>query len=174
MASITRRQVAEAIHRKMDDLGGGLKATDLGSDQSEGDYTDGIDTALRVCGFDAIADADTGDKIQAVLIATEYYMTQRLLNKWISRPTTQQGAGASGLHLMVQTESTISSLRQNVRHLRQDLKDALAKIGVSLDKSSAVMAGVAEIDHEDDESYQLVDGKHALPWYEESYWPTTA
>lgn len=173
MASITRREVADSIHRKMDDLGGGLKATELGSGQTEGDYTDGINSALRLCGFDTIASANTGDKIQAVLIATEYYMTQRLLNKWISRPTTQQGAGASGLHLMVQTESTISSLRQNVKHIREDLKNALAKIGVSLDRSSAILAGVAEIDHEDDASGPLVYGAHSLPWYEESYWPTT-
>jgi len=173
MASITRRKVAEVVHRKTDDLGGGLKYTQLGDDQPEGDYTDAIDAALRTCRFATIADADTDDKISAVLTGAEYYIMQRLLNKWISRPTVQQGAGASGLHLMVQTESTIASLRMSVKGLRQELSDALARIGVSIDRADSILAGTVEIDHENEVTQDLVDGSHALPWFEESYWPTS-
>lgn len=170
MASITRREVAAILHRKMDDLGGGLRPTEVGTDQPEGDYTDSIDNALRICRFSAITEADSDDKILAILAAGEYFITQRLLNKWVARPTTQQGAGASGLHLMVQTESTIASLRMNVKTLRLDMQDALSRIGVKLSGTSGVVAGVAEIDHDDDLTGPMVYGDHPLPWYEESYW----
>jgi hypothetical protein len=171
MASITRREIAEIIHRKMDQLGGGLEPTDVGSGQAEGDYTDGIDSALRMCQLSDITKADTMDKISAAIVATEYYMLQRMLNKWISRPTTQQGAGASGLHLMVQTESTVAALRMNVKAVRGDMINALAKIGVKIDSASLTVAGIAEIDHEDAVTQDLVIGAHALPWFKEGYWP---
>lgn len=174
MASITRLEAAAVVSRKLGDLASGMEATGQGATQTEGDFTDAVDYALRVCGYDAISEADAYPKINAVLAAVEYYVLERMLYHWVSRPTQQQGAGASGLHLMVQTETTIASLRQMVRTARTNMETALVAIGVRLDSQATAVAGIVEIDHQDADTGALVQGEHSLPWFEEGYWPRPA
>lgn len=171
MPSITRLQAAATVKRKLGQLGGHLSAAGQGDEQTEGDFTDAVDYALRVCRFDAITDADTQSKITAVLAAVEYYALQQMLYHWTARPTQQQGAGASGLHLMVQTESTIASLRMTVKAALATLETALVAIGVRMDSQATALANIVEIAYDDDDTGPLVTGDHALPWFEEGYWP---
>lgn len=170
MASITRRQVAATVSRKLGQLAGHMTYTGQGDEQTEGDYTDAIDYALRVCRFASIDDVTDGARVEAVLAATEYYALEQMLYHWTAKPTQQQGAGASGLHLMVQTESTIASLRMTVKAAREKMTSALAAIGVRLDSQATAIANIVEIDHEDADTQDLVLGETALPWFEEGYW----
>lgn len=170
MPSITRLKIASTVKAKLGQLAGHLSATQQGTEQPEGDLTDAVDYALRVCRFDDVTEADSHAKIQALLTAAEYYAVEQMLYHWTSRPTQQQGAGASGLHLMVQTETTIGSLRQIAKQARSHMETALIAIGIKLDSQSTAVANIVEISHEDEDTAPLVTGDHSLPWYEEGYW----
>lgn len=171
MPSMTRLEAAAKVSRKLGQLAGHLSPTGQGDTQTEGDYTDAVDYALRVCRFDAITEVDSHAKIEAILAAVEYHVLQMMLYHWTSKPTQQQGAGASGLHLMVQTESTIASLRMITKQARAAMETAMVAIGVRLDSQATAVAGTVTIDHEDEDTQDLVYGDHALPWFEEGYWP---
>jgi hypothetical protein len=169
MAALTRGQYAETVHRKLDDL-----ATDLSfvgeGDRTEGDYTDAIDSALRDCGFTAVSEADLDAEVQAIFAGVEYYALTRLLYKNVSKPTTQQGAGTSGLHLMVQTESLVRSLRLIINTARENYKSALRLIGRSLEEQSDMKAGAVTVSADDAVSSAFVIGDKALPWFQEGYY----
>lgn len=170
MPSITRLEIARIISRKVGDLGSGLQVSNQTGDQTEGDYTDAINSALRICQFDDIGDVDTYPKITAILTAVEYYIVEGLLYHWTSKPTTQQGAGASGLHLMVQTESTVASLRMTVKSLRSNMIEALGAIGVHVNRVGIASAGVVRLDHENELTAPLVVGDKTVSWWAETYW----
>ena len=166
-----RSEYAAIVHRKLGDLGSDMSIQAEG-DQTEGDLTDALDSALRDCGFSAVTEATEGPQIQAILIGMEYYAVEGLFLHWVARPTTQQGAGASGLHLMVQTETSIQSLRMGVRMLKEKYEKALTRIGASLAVVGQATGGAVLLDHTQDTMEHLVTGTHKLPWFDEGYFTT--
>lgn len=165
--SLTRQAYAQAIHRKLDDLASNLSYVAAG-DQTEGDYTDAIDSALRDCGFSAVSEADTDMEIRALMTGVEYHALSRVTYKFLAKPTTQQGAGASGLHLMVQTETTVRSLRLVAESVRKAYADALAGIGRSLSLPQVAVGGVLIAEIGDPLTEDVIIGVDALPWFTES------
>ena len=168
-AIISRREIAAKVSRKLGQLAGHLRPVGQG-DLTEGDYTDAVDYALRTCRYSSIDSVTSAAAVEAALAATEYYVLQQMLYHWTAKPTQQQGAGASGLHLMVQTESTIASLRMTVKAARENMQTALSAIGVRLDSQDSALANIVELDHEDADVQDMVLGDTALPWWEETYW----
>lgn len=169
MAALERREYAETADRKLDDLAADLSPVADGA-QTEGDYTDALDSALRDCKFSGVSEAEDDDQIQAMAAGVEYYALTRLLYKFLAKPTTQQGAGASGLHLMVQTESMVRSLRLVIRGARDAYIDALTLIGESLTEQAGMKAGAVQLSRDDDRAYPIIAGPHALPWMGEGYY----
>lgn len=172
MAAITRAQVAVIVHESLDSLAGDL-TTSGDSTRTEGDYTYPLDEALRDCGYDAITEADSHGKIRAILRGTEFHILRRLYRKQASRAAqSQQGAGASGMHLAVNYESNIRSLRIHLAQARDEYASALEAIGLSLsaDPESGGGAGqVVLVDDEDSLTQALVSDAVGLPWWSEGY-----
>jgi hypothetical protein len=171
MASITRKEVAVEVHESLDRLGIDFTPNQDG-DRAEGDYTFPINKTLRDCGYDAITDADTWAKIRAVVRGTEYYALSRAYRRRASEITSQQGAGASGMHLAFDPSTALGSLRLHLTEVADKYEMALAAIGVHLDLDPIGSSGIAQvvlIDKEDAQSGVLVDDKYGLPWFREGY-----
>jgi len=166
MASITRAQVAAQVKEKLDKLASDL-STAASSGRAEGDFSYPIDDALRDCGFDEIAAADTHAKIRAVLVGAEYHAAQRLF--WrrsvdVSNRTASQS---------VEWNTLLSIIRKRLEDLKAEYGEVLAAIGRRLDTDAEAdsVAGVLEIDDADDLTRALVDAgiDTGLPWFEEGY-----
>ena len=168
--SLTRAQVAGIAHRSLGLLGASLRDVQQGA-QTEGDFTDAIDMAMRDCGLSAMADCDTQAKERALIQGTTYYVLLRLYRDRAAEITSQQGAGAAGMHLSIDPGTSLGSLRLHIAEEYSRYTDALSAIGKTMtsDPSAAGLSSVVFVDDEDEQSMSLVTGEMALPWWEEGY-----
>lgn len=168
--SLTRVQVAGIALRSLGQLGNSLRLTEK-ADQSEGDLTDAIDMAMRDCGFATIADCDTQGKERALILGATYYILLRVYRDRAAELTSQQGAGAAGMHLSIDPSTSLGSLRLHISEALGTYKDALNAIGKTMatDPSAGRAAPVVFVTDDDEQSMSLVVGDQKLPWFEEGY-----
>lgn len=169
--SLTRADVAGIAKRSLGNLGRSLRTTSTGG-QAEGDLTDAIDMALRDCGMADITACDTQGKERALILGTTYYILVRVYRDRAAEITSQQGAGAAGMHLSMDPSTALGSLRLHVSETLSSYKDALTAIGKTMtaDPSAAGrLTPVVFVTDDDERSQSLVVGDQRLPWFEEGY-----
>lgn len=172
-SSITRENAAAMVHEILGELATDFKTSAEGA-KTEGDYTYPIDRTLMDCAFDAITDADSNAKIRAVLHGTEYYALVRLYRKVVHRPSSQQGAGASGMHLSLNVETNIRSLRLHLNTAMEQYKASLKAIGIALDVDPDLGSGMTGYVLVDDDSALggkalVADTDYGQPWWRDGY-----
>lgn len=172
MATITRAQVADAVHESLDTLATDFDKSAAGT-RPEGDYTQPLNSTMRDCGLDDITDADTHARIRAIIVGAEFYALSRAYRRRAAEVVSQTGAGASGLHASRDPSTSLGSLRLHLTEVKERYEAALAAIGLALnvdpDSAAGLGGDAVHIDDSDDLSKALVSGDYALPWFKEGY-----
>lgn len=168
--ALTRADVAGIAQRSLGLLGRSLRATPQGS-QTEGDFTDALDMTLRDCGLASISAIATQGQERAVIQGATYYVLQRLYRDRAAELTSQQGAGAAGMHLAIDPSTALGSLRLHLGETEKAYQMALSAIGKTMatDPSAGRLSSVVFTDDEDEHTSSLVTGDLAFPWLEEGY-----
>ena len=166
MASITRAAVAAMVHEALGELAADFSLASE-EERAEGDYTYPIDRTLLDLDYADITEADTNPKIRAVLAGTEYHALERLYRNLVHQPTAQQGAGASGMHLSINVETNIRSLRLHLKDSRERYEHELALIGATL--SVVLDTSYVLVDANEPMTQALVSSDKGLPWFVEGY-----
>jgi hypothetical protein len=107
-----------------------------------------------------------------MILGTAYYLLLVLYRDRAAEMTSQQGAGAAGMHLAIDPSTALGSLRLHVGEALVTYQQALTAIGKSMtaDPSAAgILGAVVFVDDDDDRSSALVVGDQALPWWQEGY-----
>lgn len=169
--ALTAEQAAARVHEAMDSLAGDLSLAADGPDRPIGDYTYPLESTLRDCGLSGISEATSYAQERAILAGMELYTYRRLFRKYLARVSSQQGAGASGMHLQVDWSSTAKTMRMHVREAEETYAGALSAIGRSMseDPDARISAGQAVVlDSSTDEGAHIIDFSDGLPWLREA------
>lgn len=169
--ALTDQQAAAMVHEMLDDLAADLDPQDDGAGRNIGDYTYPLDFTLRDCGLSDITEAASQMQEKAILLGMQYYAYLRLFRKFGARASQQQGAGASGMHLALDWSSTAKTLRMHVRECKENYREGLAAIGISLDEDPNLASTGSDaviVDDTTDVGARLLQPYTGLPWLAEN------
>jgi hypothetical protein len=168
--ALTESTAAAMVHAQLDNLAIDLTPT-ASTGLPAGDYTYPLQFALRDMGLSAISSATSMAQERAVLKGMEYYAYLRLVRKFTSRASSQQGSGAAALHLQIDWASTAKTLRSLLMDAKESYEGALSAIGASMSSDPALGVTTSQavvVDPEREIGAVLVDSSMGMPWFVES------